>query len=134
MALVLKRPFYNQILAHLQAEYPLEACGILAGKAGEIVHLYPIENKLHSPTAYEMEPQQQLNAMLDMDDKGWEMTAVYHSHPQGPETPSVTDVAQAYYPDVVHLIVSLRQRAQPVLRAFMIANGRVTELEIVVQP
>jgi len=134
MAFVLKRPFYNQILAHLQAEYPLEACGILAGLAGEIVHIYPIDNKLHSSTAYEMEPQQQLAAMLEIEDKGWEMTAVYHSHPQGPETPSVTDVAQAYYPDVVQLIVSLQQRSQPVMRAFTIKSGRVTELEIVVQP
>lgn len=134
MALVLKRPFYNQILAHLQEEYPLEACGILAGTAGEIIHVYPIENRLQSPTVYEMEPQQQLAAMLEIEDKGWEMTAVYHSHPQGPETPSATDIAQAYYPDVIQLIVSLRQRSQPVIRAFVIGNGRVSEIEIVVQP
>lgn len=134
MELVLPRPFYHQILSHLQAEYPLEACGILAGKAGKIVRVYAIENKLHSPTAYEMEPQQQLAAMLEIEDKGWEMTAVYHSHPQGPETPSATDVAQAYYPDVVQLIVSLRQRSQPVMRGFMIGNGRIIEVKIVVQP
>jgi [CysO sulfur-carrier protein]-S-L-cysteine hydrolase len=134
MSFVLPRPFYNQILAHLQAEYPLEACGILAGQAGAIVRVYPIANKLRSPIAYEMEPQQQLAAMLEIDEKGWEMTAVYHSHPQGPETPSQTDVAQAYYPDVMQLIVSLRQRSQPVARAFRIGNGRVTELEFVVQP
>ena len=134
MGLVLPRPFYHQLLSHLQAEYPLEACGILAGKTGEIVRVYAIDNKLHSPVAYEMEPQQQLAAMLEIEDKGWEMTAVYHSHPQGPETPSATDIAQAYYPDVTQLIVSLRQRAQPVIRAFKIGNGRVTEIEIIVQP
>lgn len=134
MALILKRPFYTQMLSHLQAEYPLEACGILAGLAGEIVHHYPIANMLQSPTAYKMEPEQQLAAMLDMEEKGWDMTAVYHSHPQGPETPSETDIAQAYYPDVIQLIVSLRQQAQPVLRAFMVGNGRVTEIDILVQP
>ena len=134
MELVLPRPFYHQILSHLQAEYPLEACGILAGKAGKVIRVYAIENKLHSPTAYEMEPQQQLAAMLEIDDKGWEMTAVYHSHPQGPETPSATDVAKAYYPDVVQLIVSLRQRSRPVVRGFMISDGRTIEVEIVVQP
>lgn len=134
MEFVIKWPFYNQILAHLQEEYPLEACGILAGTAGEIIHVYPIENRLHSPAVYEMEPQQQLAAMLEIEDNGWEMTAVYHSHPHGPETPSATDIAQAYYPDVIQLIVSLRQRSQPVMRAFMIGNGRVSEIEIVVQP
>ncbi len=134
MELVLQRPFYNQILSHLQAEYPLEGCGILAGKEDEVVHIYPITNRLRSPIIYEMDPQQQLAAMLEIEDKGWEMTAVYHSHPQGPETPSATDIAQAYYPDVIQLIVSLRQQSQPVMRAFMIGNGRVTEIEIVVQP
>ncbi len=134
MKLVLQRPFYNQILSHLQAEYPLEGCGILAGKAGKTTGIYPITNRLHSPTTYEMEPQQQLAAMLEIEDKGWKMTAVYHSHPQGPETPSATDIAQAYYPDVIQLIVSLRQQLQPVMRAFMIGNGRVSEIEIVVQP
>ena len=134
MRLVLQRPFYNQILSHLQAEYPLEACGILAGKAGEVVQLYPITNQLKSPTTYEMEPQQQLAAMLAIEDKGWEMTAVYHSHPQGPETPSATDITQAYYPDVIQLIISLQERSQPVMRAFRIVNGRVTEIDIVVLP
>ena len=128
------RPFYNQILSHLQAEYPLEACGILAGQAGKIVRVYPIENKLHSPVAYEMEPQQQLAAMLEIEENGWEMTAVYHSHPQGPETPSATDIAKAYYPDVIQVIVSLQQPNQPIMRAFGIRDGRVTEVEIVVQP
>lgn len=132
--LKIQRPFYNQILAHLRTEYPLEACGILAGKAGEIVCAYAIENKLHSPTAYEMEPQQQLAAMLEIEDNGWEMTAVYHSHPQGPETPSATDIVKAYYPDVIQVIVSLQQPEQPTMRAFWIRNGRVTETEIVVQP
>ena len=112
----------------------MEGCGILAGQAGEVVHLYPITNKMQSPTAYEMDPQQQLAAMLEIEDKGWEMTAIYHSHPLGPATPSATDIAQAYYPDVIQLIVSLRQRSQPVLRAFMIGNGHVTEIEIDLQP
>lgn len=134
MMLNLKQSFYNQLIDHLQDEYPLEGCGILAGKAGEIFHLYPIANKLHSPTAYEMDPQQQLAAMLDIEDNDWEMTAVYHSHPQGPQTPSATDIAQAYYPDVIQVIVSLQDRSRPIMRGFLIDNGRVTEIEIVVQP
>ena len=130
----IRRPFLNQLLAHLQAEYPLEACGILAGQGGQVIKLYPIENKLHSPTAYEMNPQQQLAAMLEIEERGWAMTAIYHSHPHGPETLSATDIAQAYYPDTIQVIVSLAQRDQPVIRAFTIMNGRVQETAIDVQP
>jgi proteasome lid subunit RPN8/RPN11 len=62
------------------------------------------------------------------------MTAVYHSHPQGPQTPSATDIAQAYYPDVIQVIVSLQDRSRPIMRGFLIDNGRVAEIDIVVQP
>ena len=134
MTLQIERPFLNQLLAHLQAEYPLEACGILAGKRGEVTGLYPIENILQSRTAYEMNPQQQLAAMLDIEEHGWEMLAIYHSHPGGPEIPSPTDIAQAYYPDTIQLIVSLQQRERPSIRAFTIVDKQVAEVEIVVQP
>lgn len=134
MTLRIKRPFLNQLIAHLQAEYPLEACGILAGQGGQVTGLYPVENILQSRTAYEMNPQQQLAAMLDIEDRRWEMLAIYHSHPNGPETPSPTDIGQAYYPDTIQLIVSLRQRERPSIRAFTVVDKQVAEVEIVVQP
>ncbi|MCP4429259.1 MAG: M67 family metallopeptidase [Chloroflexi bacterium] len=134
MVFQIKRPFLAQLLAHLQSEYPLEACGILAGQMGRVVKIYPIGNILQSRTAYEMNPKQQLAAMLEIEDRSWEMLAIYHSHPNGPETPSPTDIAQAYYPDTIQLIVSLRQRERPSIRAFTIVDGRVEEVEINVQP
>lgn len=131
MVFQIKRPFLNQLLAHLQSERPLEACGILAGQGGQVTKLYPIENSLKSQTAYQMNPQQQLAAMLEIEKRGWEMLAIYHSHPKGPETPSPTDIAQAYYPDTIQVIVSL-QRRRPSIRAFTIVDGRVDEIEIAV--
>lgn len=130
----IERPFLDQLFTHLQAEYPLEACGILAGQNGQVTQLYPIENSLQSQTVYEMNPQQQLAAMLDIEDRGWELLAMYHSHPNGPEMPSPTDIAQAYYPHTIQIIVSLRKRERPSIRAFTIVDGRVDEVEIIVQP
>lgn len=134
MMLRIDRPFYNQMLAHVQAEYPLEACGILAGQAGQVTHLYTVDNLLRSPTAYEMEPRQQLAAMLEIEERGWEMLAVYHSHPHGPERPSPTDIAQAYYPETRQVIISLNQPEEPRVRAFSIVESRVQEIGIIVQP
>lgn len=131
--LKIKRPLYQTMLAHLQAEYPREACGILAGPSGQAEHLYPIDNILRSPVAYEMDPQQQLAAMLDLESQGWQMTAIYHSHPTGPERPSPTDVAQAYYPESVYVIVSLADRENPVARGFGIENGRFHEVTLKIE-
>ena len=97
--LQIKRPLFVTMLAHLQAVYPEEGCGFLAGQAQQISHLYVTENRLHSRTTYEMSPKQQLMAMLEVESLGLDTLILYHSHPSGPPFPSETDVAQAYYPD-----------------------------------
>lgn len=131
--LTIERPYLNQILAHLQACYPLEGCGLLAGdEQGRITAVYPIDNILQSPTAYEMEASQQIQAMLDLEFCGWQLIAIYHSHPQGPETPSPTDIALAYYPEAATIIVSLQNRAVPVIRVFQILAHEVAEQTMVV--
>lgn len=116
------------MLQQLQAAYPLEACGLLAGRERRTTRLYAIDNILQSPVAYEMDPLQQVKALLDLEARGETLLAIYHSHPGGPETPSPTDVAQAYYPEAIHIIVSLQAPTRPVVRAFTIAGGRVGEI------
>ncbi|MFW6068421.1 MAG: Mov34/MPN/PAD-1 family protein [Chloroflexota bacterium] len=118
----------EEMLRFLRDAYPLEACGILAGLHGRVHRVYAVENLLRSPVAFEMEPQQQLQAMLELEEAGLEMLAIYHSHPMGPQTPSPTDVAKAYYPDVAHVIVSFSDRRSPSIRAFTIDEGVFDEI------
>lgn len=120
----------NDMIAAVTARYPEEACGLVGGRDGGAARLYQVENMLHSPTAYEMEPIQQVRAMLAMEAGGLELVAIYHSHPDGPARPSMTDVAQAYYPDAAQIIISLADRERPILRAFMIQEGAVREIAI----
>ena len=125
--------FIQKILTHTQAQYPMEACGFLSGCDGVVASQYPIHNRLQSETEYEMEPTEMLAAFLAMEAEGEELIAIYHSHPQGPAYPSPTDIAQAYYPDVVQIIVSLAECKRPLIRAFTIKNGTVTPVTIVEQ-
>lgn len=115
-------------MRHLAAEYPLEGCGLLAGKDGRVTAVFPISNILHSPTAYEMEPVQQIRTILQIEQNNEELLAIYHSHPNGPSYPSETDITAAYYPDSVYLIVSLQELQKPHMRGFYIVDGGVTEL------
>ena len=129
--LTIERPFLNQILEHLQGCYPLEGCGLVAGnEAGWVTAVYHIDNILQSPTAYEMDPRQQIQAMLDLEAQGWQLLAIYHSHPQGPNYPSPTDIALAFYPEAANIIVSLQDRAVPKIRAFTIVAHKVAETSI----
>lgn len=126
----IEREIYLIMLAHVQAFFPQEACGLLAGKHGRAAHIYLIENILQSPTAYEMDGRQQLNAMLHVEKEGLDLMAVYHSHPGGPSVPSKTDIAQAYYPDLIQVIISLEKQAQPSVGAFTIIEGQVKRISL----
>lgn len=124
----ISRQYYEEMMRHLTAEYPLEGCGLLAGQDGRVTAVYPITNILHSETAYEMEPVQQIKTILQIEKNSEELLAIYHSHPNGPSTPSVTDITAAYYPDSVYLIVSMQDLQKPHIRGFYIVDGKVSEL------
>jgi proteasome lid subunit RPN8/RPN11 len=120
------------MLAHLQANLPEEACGVLGGVQGRVLGVYPVENELHSPFAYRMEAKGQIEAMMDIEGRGWDLLAIFHSHPGGPPGPSASDVRQAYYPDSVYVIASPGPGGSLVARAFTIVDSAVAEVEIVV--
>lgn len=126
--LIVNGVLLDEMLAHVAGLWPEEACGLVGGRDGRAVRLYPVENTRHSPVAFEMDPLQQIKAMLAMEAEGLDLIAIYHSHPDGPARPSATDVANAYYPDAVQLIISLADRARPSVRAFTIVDGVVTEV------
>lgn len=130
MDILIRFPIYQIMLAHVQDALPLEACGLLAGHDNLISHIYLIDNILNSPVEFEMDPQQQLAAMLDVEEEGLELIAAYHSHPVGPQTPSQTDVARAYYPELAQIIIALGDREGPPVRAFEIVDGDITEHQI----
>ena len=46
----------------------------------------------------------------------------------GQLSPQPTDIAQAYYPELIQFIISLAKPAVPSLRAFTIINHQVDEI------
>ena len=121
----------NAIIAHARAGYPAEVCGIISGRAGVGVELFPGRNVSPTPTvAYELDIET-LARQVRFEDEGLTLAAIYHSHPAGPEVPSATDVSRAFYPDSVYLICSLAEPGRPVLRGFRIIGGRADEIRLV---
>jgi proteasome lid subunit RPN8/RPN11 len=119
---------FNQMVAHVWSDPAHETCGLLAGQAGQVEAVLPVPNVLHSPVAYSMDGQEFADAMIACE---FEPLGIFHSHIAGPPTPSPTDVAQAMYPDSIYVIISLHQ-APPSVRAFRIAEGRVSEVELLI--
>lgn len=114
------------MLAYLRGDLSQERCGLLAGADDRVSRVLPVPNSLRSPTAYRMDGPEFIAAMRACD---FEPLAIYHSHPNGPDAPSPTDLAEATYPDARYVIVSFRAEP-PSVRAFAIAHGRASEVEI----
>lgn len=126
MRFVLQLSHLENILQSVARAAPLEACGLVAAQYGRSCEVFPVFNILASPTEFLMDPAQQITAMQLIFDKGWELAAIYHSHPAGPAVPSTQDLAAAAYPEVQHLIFSPGYSGWRV-RAFDYLPGRSIE-------
>ena len=126
--------FVLEMIEHSRLENPNECCGILAGTGGKVTKLYRIQNSTPSPYRYVMDPNEQLKAMKDADERSLDLMAFYHSHTHSPAYPSDTDVRMATesgWVEFCYVLVSLEDSSKPDVRFFDVsADGNVNEEEV----
>jgi len=138
--LTITRGDLQTIIDHCNVGYPDEACGILAGRNDRVKRVYSMVNARPGPVSYEMDPEEQFRVMKDIREAGLEMVGLFHSHPGGRAYPSSVDVEKAYwpgtqlpnYPEAVYVIISLIDRAAPVVKGYTINEGSVQETAVTV--
>jgi proteasome lid subunit RPN8/RPN11 len=119
------------ILEHCLEEKPYEACGILTGRGSQVLQAYATDNAKRSPVFFEVEGEQQERVFREMEERGEELLAIYHSHPTAPALPSLNDVNQAvHFPQAIRVIISLN--GPTAVRAFHIQNGKVKDVMIAI--
>ena len=128
----ISREIYEELLAHAREEAPNECCGLIGGENGAAATVYRARNSEASPLRYNLDPQDQFRIMTEIEEKGEELSAIYHSHTASPAYPSQTDINLASYPDTLYLIVSLAAGEKD-LRAFRIEDGEVTEVDVTIE-
>jgi proteasome lid subunit RPN8/RPN11 len=120
-----------QLVKQARRSPALECCGLLAGRDGTITRSFPAVNAASDPAAsYDIAPEELFRLMREMRAAGLELLGIYHSHPNGRNEPSASDVERAYYPDAAYFIISPREDAAQLVRAFSIHDGRMAELAI----
>lgn len=127
---LLERRYADELVAQAREEAPNECCGVLAGRDGRVAKLFRAVNGEKSPYRYNVDPQDLLRIYRECDANGWDFLAIYHSHTHTEAYPSPTDVRLAAWPEALYLIVSLLDSENPILRAFHIQDGRVSEEEL----
>lgn len=103
---------------------------MVGGDGETALAILPIPNELHSPHRFRMAPEEQLKAFLFLEEKAWDLIAIYHSHPEGPDHPSETDLGEFSYPGTLYLIWYRLNGAWDV-KAYTLDNQSFAETEIV---
>jgi [CysO sulfur-carrier protein]-S-L-cysteine hydrolase len=129
LALSLGEGITAELLALADRARPAEACAVLSGPdpmTAATVH--PARNAAHSPYRYELDPADLVSIVGEIEDRGAEMVAIFHSHPAGEAVPSATDVREARW-DVVHVIAA-GSDDESVVRGWRIRDGRAREVAL----
>jgi proteasome lid subunit RPN8/RPN11 len=131
--LILPAGMLDAIVAHLRGVLPHEGCGLLAerrvGDEWVACRYFPGDNIDRSPTRFTMDPRAVVDALREIDARGWRLAAIVHSHPLGSPTPSPTDLREAYYPDAAFMIVGFGGGA-PETRAWRLGRSDGTVVEV----
>ncbi len=132
----LTRSAYEAMAARARADYPEETCGFVFSSGDEllVVPMENIQNRLHAEDpethprtarrAYCFDPVEMQRVMDAHEAAERPLRCIYHSHPDEDSYFSETDSAAAApfgepsYPDVVHLVFSVREGKVVDLKAF----------------
>ncbi|HIF10293.1 MAG TPA: M67 family peptidase [Sneathiellales bacterium] len=116
--IVLTPAHLRQIVDLAEAAYPAECCGLLVGKASDtsdvdwrVARVEPSENMAPAGRndRFEIDPLLRLRLQKELRDGAESVIGVYHSHPDGPAQPSLTDLENAWEPELIWLITSVNK-------------------------
>jgi [CysO sulfur-carrier protein]-S-L-cysteine hydrolase len=123
---------WREVVRHVEACRPEEACGFLTGRDGRVDVVLPVENAEHSRVRFRMDPLGQLRGLQRLEDEGRPLLAIYHSHPDGPSGLSSTDALEAAYPEAALVVIS-PGTTDWTARAFLVDAGAVREIPFLVE-
>ncbi len=129
--MVIAQGLLDRIVAHARREAPNECCGLIAMREGVVTAVAEAENLAASPFRFEVDGLELHHRLTEIEDRGDELGAIYHSHTRSEPYPSQTDINfAAGWPGVEWIIVGLRRDGEPRVRSYRIEDGRVSEVEL----
>ena len=137
MQITIKKSDFDRMYEHALSVRPEEACGLIAGEVtaeGKVIReVYLLTNIDHSNEHFSLDPKEHLAAITDIRAKGLKPLGNWHSHPESPSRPSQEDKRLAYDSSASYLILSLQDRAKPVLNSFHIEGVDATNEGLVIE-
>ena len=129
--IAIPRKIVQNLLHHAQQTPEQEVCGLISSQNNIPLRSYPIKNTATNPESFfNLDAQQQIQAMTNMRNNNELLFAIYHSHPSAPAIPSSTDIEQASYPNALTIIISLNTKGVLELRGYKITNAQFIEVPL----
>ena len=123
----------DELIAHARDDAPNECCGMIAARDGRFTAHFRARNEFASPMRFQIDSRDQIRITNEIEERGDEIGAIFHSHPNSEAAPSQTDVNLArWWPGLLWVICSLAED-EPVVRAFRIDGSAVEEVTLDVE-
>jgi [CysO sulfur-carrier protein]-S-L-cysteine hydrolase len=132
-----------EVVAHAQENPRIECCGVVAaepsGAAGGATEpggriateVFRAVNVHASALKFEIAPMELYRLNEEIEERGWEIGAIYHSHVRSAPYPSQTDIGfAAGWPGLEWIIVGLASGREPEVRSYLIEGAGVREVPI----
>jgi proteasome lid subunit RPN8/RPN11 len=124
----------EQIVDHAARDTGEECCGVVASRDGVAVAVHELENTAHDKRRFEIDGLVLLKLTDELEDRGEELGAIYHSHLMSAPEPSQTDLNfGAHWPGVEWIIVGLAG-PEPEVRSWLIEDGDYREVPLLAAP
>jgi proteasome lid subunit RPN8/RPN11 len=129
----------EEIVGHALENPSIECCGLVAVESGTdgtrtATRVYRTENIHASALKFEIDPMEQYRLTGEIEELGWEIGAIYHSHVRSEPKPSQTDISfAAHAGNIEWIIVGLAGGQAPDVRSYLIDGGEVREVPLQAQ-
>jgi proteasome lid subunit RPN8/RPN11 len=129
----------EEIVRHALENPAIECCGLVAVESGPdaiktATRVYRTENIHASALKFEIDPMEQYKLTSEIEELGWEIGAIYHSHVRSEPKPSQTDISFAEHAgNIEWIIVGLARGQAPQVRSYVIEGGEIREVALEVQ-
>jgi proteasome lid subunit RPN8/RPN11 len=129
----------QEVVDHALEDPLNEVCGFVAVEPKSAhpkvaTRVYRATNIHASPLKFEIDAMEQYKLNQAIEQKGWEVGGIYHSHVRSPPKPSQTDITFAARAGSIEwIIVGLAAGQEPDVRSYLINDGQVEEVPLAEQ-
>jgi proteasome lid subunit RPN8/RPN11 len=126
----------DEIVAHALENPKIECCGLVAvassvGDGAKTARrIYRAENIHATSLKFAIGPQEQYRITQEIDEAGWEIGGIYHSHVRTAPKPSQTDISYAEHMGPIEWIIVGLGGEAPEVRSYLIDGPDVREVAL----